>query len=262
MDFGMPTLIEQPDTAESAALCRELGLRFLELNMSFPQYQPERMDPAALGALKEKYGIYYTAHIDESLDPCQCNPLVAGAWTETMLRAVALAKALEIPTLNLHLQRGVYVTLPERRTYLYAENEALYLEKLRAFRDRVTEAAAGGGVTVCVENTDGYEPFQLRGLDLLLESPVFGLTYDVGHDYAIGGADRPRILDRADRLRHMHLHDARGKKVHQALGDGEMDLPGCLALAREHGCRVVLETKTVAALRASVAWLKDHGEWE
>ena len=218
------------------------------------------MDPAALRAVREKYGIFYTIHIDESLDPCSLNPGIARVYTQTMLRAVALAKALEIPTLNLHLLRGVYVTLPERRTYIYAENEALYREKLRAFRDTVTEAIGGSGVKVCVENTDGYEPFLLRGLDLLLESPAFALTFDVGHDHAIGGADKPVILQRAARLMHMHLHDASGKNVHLALGDGEMDLGAYLALAREHNCRVVLETKTVEALKKSVSWLREHGE--
>ena len=43
-DFGMPTLIEIPDLEQSAALCRRLGLKFMEINMSFPQYQPECLD--------------------------------------------------------------------------------------------------------------------------------------------------------------------------------------------------------------------------
>ena len=39
ISFGMPTLIELNTLEESAALCRELGLKFIELNMSFPQNQ-------------------------------------------------------------------------------------------------------------------------------------------------------------------------------------------------------------------------------
>ena len=75
-EFGMPTLIELENTREAAALCRDLGLKFLELNMSFPQYQPESMDVDELLKIKEKYGIYYTVHIDESLDPCSVNILL------------------------------------------------------------------------------------------------------------------------------------------------------------------------------------------
>lgn len=259
LKFGMPTLIELKSTEESAALCRELGLDFIELNMSFPQYQPEQIDIAELTELKRKYGIFYTVHIDESLDPCSVNPGIARVYTETALKVVELAKALEIPTLNMHLLRGIYVTLPDRRTYVYAENEAFYLEKLREFRDRVTAAIGGSGVKFCVENTDGYDlPFLIHGLELLLESPAFMLTFDIGHDHAIGNIDEPVILNRGERLMHMHMHDARGTNVHQALGDGEMDIPRFLRMAEEHNCRVVLETKTVAALKSSVRWLKQH----
>lgn len=271
MEFGMPTLIELMDTEKSAALCRELGLNFIELNMSFPQYQPEAMDVETLRAIQEKWGIYYTIHIDESLDPCNVNPGIAAVYTETMLKTIALAKALKIPTLNMHLLRGIFVTLPERRTYVYAENMDFYLERLRAFRDKVTEAVGESGIRVCVENTDGYElPFLRAALALLLESPAFALTLDVGHDHAIGNIDLPVVLARDERLRHMHLHDARGTNVHLALGDGEIDKERFLRLAKEHGCRVVLETKTIEALRQSahyaMHWLnknsKPHELWD
>ncbi len=260
--FGMPTLIELKSTEESAELCAELGLRFIELNMSFPQYQPEAMDIAALKAIKEKYGIFYTIHIDESLDPCSVNPGIARVYTETMLKTIEIAKALEIPTLNMHLLRGIYVTLPDRRTYVYAENEGLYLESMRKFRDTVTEAIGDSGIKVCIENIDdGWnQAFMLHAVDLLLESPAFALTFDIGHDHASANMDKPEIMKRADRLIHMHMHDALGKKVHRALGDGEMNLPEYLALAKEHNCRVVVETKTVEALKTSVKWLKAHGE--
>ena len=261
--FGMPTLIELPDLRESAALCRRLGLRFIELNMSFPQNQLDRLDPAQLRAIAREFGIFYTIHIDESMDPCSVNPRIARVYREDMRRTVALARELEIPTLNMHLLRGIYVTLPDRRTYIYGEREDWFLTQLRAFRDEMTEAVGDSGVRLCVENTDGYdEPFLVHGLETLLESPAFGLTIDIGHDHAIGRIDEPLILAHGERLRHMHMHDGRGKNVHLALGDGEIDLPYFLRMAETHGCRVVLETKTVAALEQSVRWLREHGETE
>ena len=44
MRFGMPTLIETDTIEECAALCRELGLDFIEMNMNLPQYQVQPMD--------------------------------------------------------------------------------------------------------------------------------------------------------------------------------------------------------------------------
>lgn len=258
--FGMPTLIELKSTGEAASLCRELGLEFIELNMSFPQYQPEEMDISALKRLRDEYGIFYTVHLDESLDPCSVNPGIAQVYTQTALKTVELAKELEIPTLNMHLLRGIFVTLPDRRTYVYAENEELYLDNMRRFRDKMTQAIGCSPVRFAVENTDGYDlPFLRRAIDLLLESPAFMLTFDIGHDHAINNIDEPVIMARHERLIHMHMHDAVGTKVHQALGDGEMDIPRFIRLADEHDCRVVLETKTVEALKKSVAWLKDRG---
>ena len=47
MDFGMPTLVECSDLEACCALGQELGLQFVEFNMSFPQYQLERYSASA-----------------------------------------------------------------------------------------------------------------------------------------------------------------------------------------------------------------------
>lgn len=260
LTFGMPTLIEVPRTEDMAALAQSLGLEFVELNMSFPQLQPERLDGEELIRLRDKYGVFFTIHMDEALDPCNVNPGIARVYSDTAARAVEVARLAHIPNLNMHLLRGIYVTLPEKRTYIYAENEELYLNSMRSFRDRMTQLIGDSGIRLCVENTDGFDlPFLTHAVDTLLESPVFGLTYDIGHDEAIGYGDTPFLMERADRLHHMHMHDAAGSRVHLGLGDGEMDLERYLHLADEHDMRIVLETKTVAALRQSVRWLRDRG---
>ena len=63
MQFGMPTMIEAKSIESCAALCHELGLDFVELNMNLPEYQAERLDVERLGDIADKYGIYYTIHI-------------------------------------------------------------------------------------------------------------------------------------------------------------------------------------------------------
>ena len=257
----MPTLIELDNTRQAAALAKELGLKFIELNMSFPQYQTDSMDIEELQRLKEEFGIYYTIHIDESLDPCNVNSRIAQVYTDTMLQTIEIAKKLHIPTLNMHLLRGIYVTLPHVRTYVYAENEDFYLGKMREFRDKLTEAVGESGIKIAIENTDGYDlPFLRHALELLLESPVFAQTFDIGHDHAIKNIDKPVILKNEHRLCHMHMHDALGTNVHLALGDGEMDLDYYLALAKKYSCRIVLETKTVEALKKSVEYLNKKSD--
>ena len=255
--FGMPALIEIESPEESAALCRELGLSFLELNMNFPQYQTGAMDPDRLRAIARKYGIFYTLHLDDNMNVADFNPAVAAAYEDTVVEALETARVLDIPVINMHLSLGGVVTLPQRKVSLFQQYRDRYLSRMEAFRDRCHRAAAGSGIRICVENTVGYPDWQVEALDVLLESPVFGLTLDVGHDFCTGGGDLEVICRRASRLHHIHLHDAlQPGRDHLALGNGDLPLGDRLALARRQDCTVVLEIKTAAALRESVAWLE------
>ena len=51
MDFGMPTLIENKDLGENIALCKELDLQFVELNMNMPQFQTDSLEESRLAKL-------------------------------------------------------------------------------------------------------------------------------------------------------------------------------------------------------------------
>lgn len=259
LKFGMPTLIELPEIAQCAALCRELELQFVEMNMNLPQYQPQTMDVGSLKRLARELGIGYTIHLDENMNLADFNPLVAQAYQQTVLQTIEIAKKLEIPVLNMHFPLGVYFTLPEEKVYLFGRYPQHYLDTMARFRDCCTAAIGDSLIRICVENWSGYAAWQLPALDALLESPVFGLTYDVGHNLCKGGVDEPLILARKENLYHMHLHDVKaGGKDHQALGTGMLDKEFYLNLAQERACTVVLETKTVAGLRQSVQWLHAH----
>lgn len=255
-DLGMPTLIELPELEDCAGLCRELGLQFVELNMNLPQYQTERMRLEDFREIAERYGLYYTLHLDENLNACDFNPRVAEAWMETVTEAVGVAKRLGIPVLNMHLSKGVYFVMPEKKAFLFDVYREEYLKSMTAFREKCGEAVGGADVKICVENTSGYTDFQIEALDILLESPVFALTYDIGHDYGAGGRDEPVILQRKEKLLHFHFHDAQGEKIHLPLGAGEIDLENKLRLAQSGNARIVLETKTIAGLRKSAEWMR------
>lgn len=257
--FGMPALIEIDSLEESAALCRELGLSFIELNMNFPQYQMDTMAVSRLREIAEKYGIFYTIHLDDNMNVADFNPLVAGAYEDTVVAAVELAKELEIPVLNMHLSMGGVVTLPERKVYLFDQYRENYLQRIIQFRDRCQQVVGDSGVRICVENTNGYPHWQREAVEILLKSPVFGLTLDVGHDFCTGVGDLDFIQSHKERLHHIHLHDAlKPNRDHLALGTGALDLPARLNLATACDCSVVLEIKTVQALRQSVTWLKQN----
>lgn len=259
LKLGMPTMVEMQTIEEGAALCQELNLDFLELNINFPQFTLKELNVEELKALAAKYNIYYTLHLDDEMSIADFNPYVADGYCQTVYDAVELSKKLGIKKLNMHMSRGAKYTLPDRVIYFFEAYEKDYLRRITEFRDACTAAIGDSGIMICVENTAGFLPFQRKAVEIMLESPAFGLTFDIGHNYCSGNMDEDWILAHADRLHHMHVHDAKdGKKDHRTLGTGELDIPGYLALAEKHDCTVVLETKTFDALRQSMQWIENR----
>ena len=259
MKLGMPALLEHDTLEQSAALCRELGLEFIELNLNLPQYQPGQVDVAQIRRVGDEYGIEYSLHLDENLNLFEFNTFVAQAWKTTLFSNIALARAIGAKVLNMHFNRGVVFTLPSKKVYVFAKYLPEYLDGLREIREFCEQQIGDSGIRICIENTNGWLPWQVAALDVLLESPVFGLTLDVGHDHCTGVGDLDVILERSDKLCHMHLHDAiRPGRDHQALGTGELDIAARLALAEKQHCSVVVEVKTAAALTESIRWLKER----
>ncbi|MBO4864623.1 MAG: sugar phosphate isomerase/epimerase [Eubacterium sp.] len=274
MQFGMPTLIENKTLQDNIDLCAGLGLKFIELNMNFPEYQVDKLeDTDTLIEKAEKAGIYYTIHLDENLNIADFNQLVTDAYLETVRRSIEVTKKLlflrdkygddsQPLTLNMHMHHGIYITLPDRKVQMYDRDFDTYMNSFKAFRSLCEEWIGDSDIRIAVENTDGFREYEKRAIEYLLESPKFGLTWDIGHSKAIGEIDVPFILEHKDRLIHFHIHDGSEKppKNHLALGDGEIDLADRLSLAENRNARCVLETKTIAALETSVSWLKERNE--
>lgn len=273
MQFGMPTLIENRTLEDNAGLCRRLGLSFIELNMNFPEYQVERLEQTEeLLRIAERAGIYFTVHLDENLNIADFNRLVSDAYLETVRRTVAAVQRLaglrdrfagdsRPLTLNMHMNHGIHITLPDRKVQMYDRDFDAYMRSFFEFRSLCEAWIGDSDQMIVIENTDGFRDYEKRAVELLLESPKFGLTWDIGHSKAAHERDVPFLLAHRERLVHFHIHDGTEAppRGHLALGDGEIDLRDRLRMAGEGNARCVLETKTVGALRRSVAWLRGNG---
>lgn len=271
MQFGMPTLIENRTLAENIALCKRLGLRFIELNMNFPEYQLEQLERGEVLDAADAAGIYCTIHLDENLNVADFNPLVSAAYLETVRRAIEAAKNLlclrdrygdpsQPLVLNMHMNHGIYITLPDRKVQMYERDFDTYMKSFAIFRSRCEEWIDGADIIITIENTDTFRSYEKKAIEYLLQSPQFGLTWDIGHSKAAEEKDVPFLISHQPRLVHFHIHD--GSEVpprnHLALGDGEIDLHERLRFAEGRNARCVLETKTVAALEKSVEWLRQN----
>ena len=260
MRYGMPALIEVASVEELAALCGELKLDFVELNTNFPDQQVHLLDPERLNALAKQYGIGWTIHLNDEMPVADFCPSVAQGYRQAVADTIGLAKQIGCKVLNMHIAEGAHYTTPQKIVYFYEAYRQEYLAGIRSFRDMCQELIGDSGIRICMENSKAYFDFQKDALDILLESPVFALTLDIGHNHCSGYADEAWIRQRE--IRHMHIHDAKGtKQDHQPLGQGEMDLDAYLQLARERDCTALLEVKTLEGLRQSVAWLRETDRW-
>ena len=272
IQFGMPTLIENRTLEDNIMLCRNLGLSFIELNMNFPEYQADRLENTdSLIRLAENAGIYYTIHLDENLNIADFNRLVSEAYLTTVHKTIdVLRKMLPLRhsydrskqplILNMHMNHGIYITLPDRKVQMYERDFDVYMKSFSVFRNCCEEWIGDDDIRISIENTDGFHEYEKEAILFLLESPKFGLTWDIGHSKATSEKDVPFIMDNQDHLIHFHIHDGTDTppRNHLALGDGEIALQGRLKLAESRKARCVLETKTIDALKKSVLWLNDH----
>ena len=252
--FGMPSMIELDSVADHVKLCAELGLSFVELNTNFPNQQLHLLDSTELKNMADSAGIFYTIHLNDELYIADFNPHVASGYCNSVLEAIEFAKQIGAPVLNMHLCVGAKYTMPDKKVFFYEAYEEDYLAQIVRFRDLCMQAIGDAPVRICIENTTGYLPFQKRAIAVLLECPVFGLTYDIGHNRCSEDADEEFILANADRLHHMHLHDVLGDQDHLPFGEGEMPLADYIALAQNR--TAVIEVKTVAGLCKAVDYLK------
>ncbi len=274
MQFGMPTLIENGALEDNICLCKKLNLQFLELNMNFPEYQLHKLEHTdKFFRAAEEAGLYYTIHLDENLNIADFNLLVANAYLETVKRTLEVAKKLiplrneygekEQPlVVNMHMHHGIFITLPDRKVQMYDRNFDVYFHSFLKFRALCEKWIGDSDIIVSIENTDGFREYEKRAIEYLLESPKFGLTWDIGHSKAIGETDVPFMMEHSNKLGHFHIHDGIAQsdkekgRNHLALGDGEIDIQERLSMACNRNARCVLETKTIAALKKSVEYLK------
>ncbi len=262
MKFGIPTLVECNDLFTCCEVARENGLDFVEINMSFPQYLPSRLDIEEIRKTREESGLFFTVHADEQLNPFDFNPSVSDCYFGVMRETIRFARSIGVTVINMHLLRGVYVTLPDKVILLSDIYLDEYLTRVRGFIKMCEEEIGDSELKIAIENVDSnsFTESQLKALELFMKSDKFGLTLDTGHEFCLGFADSSVFGRYPDKLIHMHLHDAKGKSAHLPLGEGEVKIAEKLvALPATASC--LIEVKTISGLKKSLDFLrKEHSE--
>ncbi len=256
--FGMPTLLEFDTLEDNVKFCHDKGLDFVEINMNMPEFQVEAMNRDYLLELMRKYDIYFTFHMADNIDIANFQEEIRQVNVDLVIRTLEFADSIGSPLVNMHMQKGVYFTLPTEKVYIYQKYLDRYKSYIEDFKRKVNDVLKEKNVTLAVENTGDFNREFIRfSTEELIKQPRIVMTYDIGHDYSFGN-DREFIIDHLDKIRHMHIHDAIGLDHHLALGSGEMKLERYIGFAKNYDIRCVIEAKTIEALSLSIDQLPTY----
>ncbi len=256
MKYGMPTLIELSGLENNMKMCKALGLEFIELNMNVPEYQVHMLNTLDVNALKKKYGVELTMHLPENFYFADFNPSMRSAAFDIFAQTVEFAKETGVEVLNMHMHTGTFFTTPAEKIYLQQAYKEDYLKNVAAFREHVETCLEGSSITLCIENAcDFHHDFIKEAVAQLLESNHIQLTWDTGHNAKGKYKDQLLIFDYEDRIKHVHLHDCAFGSDHLPLGTGELCMDMVLSRITDKCERVVLESKTLDAVRRSMIHL-------
>lgn len=163
----------------------------------------------------------------------------------------------------MHLNKGIYFTLPTEKVFLFEKYKEEFNNSLEEFIKFCNCEISDSNIFISIENTDGWTDFEKKSIEKILMNKNFSLTFDIGHSQAIGNIDQDFILKNKSKLKHFHIHDGtlpnaatkQFGKNHLQLGTGNINLKEKIYLAKETNSRCVIETKTVESLVESVKWI-------
>ena len=225
---------------DALEILAETGYRAVALTPDVHHLPPFESTPAQLAELRRRLERLELAPVVETgarfvLDPRRKHrPNLLEAEAEGRQRRLDLLVrcariASEIGARQISIWSG---TLPE------GVKEADGWRRLEEGVARLCEEAATLGVGVAIEPEPGMLLESLAGwkrLKSLVDSPVLGLTLDVGHVPCTESiAPAEAIRSYAAALRNVHLDDMRGRiHDHLQIGEGDLDFAAILSALRE-----------------------------
>jgi hypothetical protein len=254
--FGIPVLIGFQELRPNLDLCRELGLDFVELNMNLPYSFPENISSHEVrAAVKE--GMRFSMHLHDELDLGSLQPSVRLGHLQRCEEALRWGSRHGVFLINLHLNPGVYFTLPDRKVWVYERYLDEYVESLSSSFERYRPWPNSLGIRIGVENT-GLSPIpSCAGGRIHLDFPSTGYagTSPCWTFRPLGGGLHASQLDRHGTCTSMIGCNS----DHQIPYTGLLDCDRYPDLAEEKGMSVLVEVKTEGSVRSAIGVMRDRG---
>lgn len=249
MKIGMPALIELNTIEDNIELCKKLDFDFIELNMNFPYNMISKTNPMFLRNISMDNNIEFTMHMPDDADIGSFFDEVRNGYLKLFIDTIRWANESNIKLLNMHIIKGAYMTMPDKKIYINEKYAETYMHNFLDSIKIISEEAKKNNVMICIENSNN---FGLNYVEKILEKSLLldniFLTWDVGHDYISNFSDKRVLFKFQDKIRHMHLHDASKSNDHLVLNEGDINIKELLRYANENNLTTLIEVKSKESL--------------
>jgi sugar phosphate isomerase/epimerase len=213
MKWGMPSLVEFNSIEENVSFAKANNLSFVELNMDLPYCQNK--------LCLSKYNFDFTMHLSEELNVAELNDNLRKAYLKEAIRQINIGIKNGIRRYTIHLDSGVYFTLPNEKYYLNEKYCDIYQNNFNNSCKVLNDLAKDNNIMINFENTKIHN-FIYSAIDIINQYEYLGFTLDIGHNEK-NDNKAYSLFKKSNKIRHIHMHDYDGKNDHLAIGDGIID---------------------------------------
>ena len=204
---------------------------------------------------KKEYNVDFTMHYYDTVDVSSTSRYYRNylytAFSE-------IGKYLEgiVKKIVIHLEPGAYMTIHSKKNYVYASDETYIPRTLNTLKT-IREVLHTFGISIVIENVP-IHPF-MEGLYKTLNENGFMFCFDIGHNVIYNDKLFDSFREKYNLfISHMHMHNVKDLKDHQALDVGDLDIDHYIQFAKENDVDVVIEVKDLENLRKSIKYIKDR----
>ena len=247
MIYGMPSLVEFNSILDNVNFAKSNDLKFIELNMDLP-YCVNIKENELL-----KYDIEFTMHISEKINVAELNDNLRIAYLNEAIRQIELGITNNVRKFNIHIDSGVYFTLPDGKFFLNEKYQDIYETNLNNSCKVLNDIAKKYNIEINFENTK-IQKFTPVAIKVINNYENLGFTLDIGHNEKNKNKAFP-LLNETNKIRHIHLHDYDGCSDHLTIGKGIIDFTKYQNVLKNN--YIVIEVKQTNELEESIKYLSN-----
>jgi len=248
MIYGMPSLVEFKSIEDNVTFAKKNNLKFIELNMDLPYCTNIKENELQI------YDIDFTMHISEKINVAELNDNLRVAYLNEAIRQIELGVKNNIKKFNIHIDSGVYFTLPDGKFFLNERYQDIYQKNIEKSCKVLNEIAKKYNISINFENTK-IQKFTPLAVNIISNYKYLGFTLDIGHNEK-NKNKAFELFNKTNKIRHIHLHDYDGNSDHLTLGKGIIDFKKYKNILEEN--YIVIEVKQSNELLESIIYLRKN----